>query len=83
MIEVDVDKAVVRIRDNGPGIPTSVGARVFDAFYTTKPSGEGRGLGLYIARRLATENNVRLSLIPAVADSHPGFELAFDAESGL
>jgi signal transduction histidine kinase len=76
-IEIDVEQGVVRFVDNGPGIPASTGDRVFDAFYTTKPSGEGRGLGLYISKRLATENNAELSLVPATTGTHVGFQLAF------
>ena len=43
---------VVRVIDNGPGIPGHVQPRIFDPFFTTKPVGQGTGLGLDIARRL-------------------------------
>jgi signal transduction histidine kinase len=43
---------VVRVIDDGPGIPDAIRTRIFDPFYTTKPPGEGTGLGLDIARRL-------------------------------
>lgn len=49
---VPLDQVVVRIIDDGPGIPADVMARVFDPFFTTKPVGEGTGLGLDIARRI-------------------------------
>jgi signal transduction histidine kinase len=77
VIEVDTETSTVRVIDNGPGIPTGIGARVFDAFFTTKPSGEGRGLGLYIARRLAMDNDADLSLIEPEGDCHAGFQLSF------
>jgi len=36
----------IRIRDNGAGIPAEVRAKIFNPFFTTKPTGEGTGLGL-------------------------------------
>lgn len=77
-IEVDSGDSTVRFIDNGPGVPASVGSKVFDAFYTTKPSGEGRGLGLYIAKRLAKDNDATLALLPAVENRHAGFQLVFE-----
>jgi signal transduction histidine kinase len=40
------DKVEVRIRDNGTGIPEEVRDKIFNPFFTTKPTGEGTGLGL-------------------------------------
>ncbi len=39
-------KVEIRIRDNGTGIPKEVKEKIFNPFFTTKPSGEGTGLGL-------------------------------------
>jgi signal transduction histidine kinase len=40
------DKVEIRIRDNGTGIPNEVKQKIFNPFFTTKPTGEGTGLGL-------------------------------------
>jgi signal transduction histidine kinase len=45
-------KVVVRVVDDGPGIPPDVAKRIFDPFFTTKGVGKGTGLGLDIARRI-------------------------------
>jgi signal transduction histidine kinase len=53
----EAGKVIVRIVDNGPGIPEDVRSRIFDPFFTTKPQGQGTGLGLDIVRRLVEQNN--------------------------
>jgi len=48
----EVDKVVVRVVDNGAGIPPGTESRIFDPFFTTKPPGQGTGLGLDLSRRI-------------------------------
>ena len=51
------DDVVVEVGDTGPGLTPEVAARAFDAFYTTKDTGKGTGLGLDIARRTVVERH--------------------------
>ena len=45
----DGDKVAIEVRDHGPGLPDEVRHHLFEPFYTTKPAGEGLGLGLAIS----------------------------------
>ena len=56
----------IRVVDDGPGIPEDVRAKIFDWFFTTKPPGEGTGLGLAVSREIlqAHGGNLRLEDTP-------------------
>jgi len=60
-------RVVVRIVDNGSGIPAQIRERIFDPFFTTKPVGQGTGLGLDIVRRLVRHNDGEITV-----ESQPG-----------
>jgi two-component system NtrC family sensor kinase len=51
------DKMVIRIRDNGTGIPQKVMEKIFQPFFTTKPSGQGTGLGLSLTYDIITKGH--------------------------
>ncbi len=63
-ISVVIDTALKEITftDNGPGISPARRDEVFQPFVTTKPPGEGKGLGLYISREIANYNGASLYL---------------------
>ena len=63
----ELNFVVVRVVDNGPGVPADLRERIFEPFFTTKPVGQGTGLGLDLARRLARRNDGDIEV-----DSRPG-----------
>ena len=63
--EVQNSNAVIRISDNGPGMPEEVCQQLFEAFFTTKPAGKGTGLGLSISYKVLQEHSGMLSCVSA------------------
>lgn len=61
-------KVEIIIRDNGNGIPASIKEQIFNPFFTTKPAGEGTGLGLSLSYDIVTKVH--------------GGELKFESEEG-
>jgi len=49
------DKVEIKVRDNGNGIPQKVIDKIFQPFFTTKPTGEGTGLGLSLSYDIITK----------------------------
>jgi signal transduction histidine kinase len=55
--EPETPWVVIRIQDNGTGMPEEIRAKVFDPFFTTKPVGQGTGLGLSISHQIIIEKH--------------------------
>lgn len=51
------DKIEIRIRDNGKGIPKNIQDKIFNPFFTTKPTGEGTGLGLSLSYDIVVQEH--------------------------
>jgi signal transduction histidine kinase len=51
------DKIIIKIRDNGKGIPPQILDRIFNPFFTTKPAGSGTGLGLSISYDIVVQEH--------------------------
>jgi len=56
----DGRKVIIRVRDNGPGVPAEIREQIFEPFYTTRP--QGTGLGLAVVRSVAEAHNGELML---------------------
>lgn len=64
---VDDAQVLLRVTDDGPGMPDDVRARAFDPYFTTKPPGEGTGLGLAAVQTIVRSHGGSLEL-----DTAPG-----------
>jgi signal transduction histidine kinase len=75
---IEVNRAVVVVADDGPGIPPEIIDRIFDPFFTTKPVGEGTGLGLGIAYQIVRSHGGAIRV-----ESTPGRGARFRVELPL
>jgi signal transduction histidine kinase len=65
----EIDRLVVEIGDNGPGIPPELRDRVFEPFFTTKGVGQGTGLGLEMAARIVHEHSGEITVESVPGDT--------------
>jgi len=63
----DGDQALIEFGDTGPGVPEDLQERIFEPFFSTKPVGEGTGLGLDISQRIVVNKHhgsLRVESVP-------------------
>jgi signal transduction histidine kinase len=58
------DKVILKISDQGSGISEKIKDNIFDPFYTTKPTGEGSGLGLSVVHGIVQSHQGKISYMP-------------------
>jgi two-component system, NtrC family, sensor kinase len=58
--DTDPEFVQVTVADNGPGIPAEIHDKIFTPFFTTKPAGEGSGLGLDITRKIVEKHQGKI-----------------------
>ncbi|MEA9557612.1 sensor histidine kinase [Xanthomonas nasturtii] len=74
-VEGDYSDRTIVFKDNGGGISAEDGPKVFDPFFSKKPT--GRGIGLYIVKTLCAENGIEVELLPATKGRINGFKFTF------
>jgi signal transduction histidine kinase len=77
-VAIDVAKRTLAVEDNGPGVEVERSDDIFQPFVTSKPPGEGKGLGLYIAREMAHYHGCELYLAPPSRRSKRSNTFIFD-----
>ena len=92
--KLEGDRVLLKVRDNGSGIPPEVIDKIFNPFFTTKPTDEGTGLGLALSNDIVREHGGAIRVeseageftefvveLPLDQPDMPGAETAPDAES--
>ena len=69
---LDPKHKLLAVSDNGPGVSPIRSERIFEAFVTSKPPGQGRGLGLYICREMAGYHDWTLAMSEQVGEYREG-----------
>jgi signal transduction histidine kinase len=78
----ELDRLLVEIADNGPGIPPEVQAHIFEPFFTTKGVGKGTGLGLETVRRILQEHSGEITVQSVPGDTRFQIRLPLERHPG-
>jgi signal transduction histidine kinase len=77
------DAIEIRIRDNGTGIPDDVKAKMFNPFFTTKPAGEGTGLGLSMSHDIVVKQHGGTIDVATESGAFTEFTIVLPRKSGF
>ena len=73
----DLGEAIeARVRDNGDGISADIRDKLFQPFFTTKPTGEGTGLGLSISYDIVTQQHGGTITVDSVVGDYTEFTIS-------
>lgn len=78
--KLDSSQILVRICDNGPGIPSAIQNKLFDPFFTTKEPGKGTGIGLAICYQIVEKHRGKIEVISSLGGGAE-FAIALPASS--
>jgi signal transduction histidine kinase len=81
-ITLDPDKIKIAVTDNGTGIPPDILDKVFDSYFTTKPPGEGTGIGLYMSKAII-ENSFKGTISAENIDGGTRFVIEIPVEKNF
>ena len=69
------NKILITVSDNGPGIPQKIINKIFQPFFTTKPTGEGTGLGLSMSYDIVTKSHGGELRVKSIEEEGTDFEM--------
>jgi two-component system NtrC family sensor kinase len=69
------NKIAITVSDNGTGIPQKIVGKIFQPFFTTKPTGEGTGLGLSMSYYIITKSHAGELLVKSQEGLGTDFEI--------
>jgi signal transduction histidine kinase len=73
------DQVIIKVRDNGTGISEQLQAKIFQPFFTTKPPGEGIGLGLSLSYTIITQGHGGTLTVESVEGEFTEFTISLPA----
>ena len=77
------DRVEIRIRDNGTGIPAEVKDKMFNPFFTTKPAGEGTGLGLSLSHDIIVKQHAGSIAVDTAPGEFTEFRLVLPRKAAV